>query len=452
MKRPSDRATGQRGEGATWSRALSPFAPSRVRVFAFIGFAFCLVQFALFPAVAHEPITTKVRFNKEVIRVLQRSCLGCHHPGGIAMSLATYEEARPWAKAIKEELLEKRMPPWHAVRGYGEFRNAPSLTQRDVDMIVNWVEGGAPRGDEKDLPATPLFSSDWQLGKPDLTLKPESESKIAADADEFRTVTFATNLKEDRWLSAIDLQPGNGALVHCAKFYSVKSSAADAPAPPMTPIKNEAPPAPMDLRNAAVLATWMPGQKRIALEDGLAHLLPAGSRIALRIHYRGAGEASADLSVVGLYFEKGPRRKQLQEIALTKPDANIPVAAEPYPVKVSFTTQSDTEAIAIRPRVHPLVVSLQATAYRPDGTEEVLIWTRRYQFDWEPTYHFRRPVALPKGTRIEVIAYFDNSEENQKNPNDPPKSLRWSEISSDPLCTLLLVVNTGPATNSPASR
>src|SRR6185295_18740797 len=92
---------------------------------------------ALRPASAHEPITTKVRFNKEVIRVLQRSCLGCHRPGGIAMSLATYEDARPWAKAIKEELLEKRMPPWHAVKGYGEFRNAPALTQRDVDLVVN---------------------------------------------------------------------------------------------------------------------------------------------------------------------------------------------------------------------------------------------------------------------------------------------------------------------------
>ena len=96
-----------------------------------------LLTIVLGPASAHEPITTRVRFNKEVIRVLQRNCLACHHPDGVAMSLATYEEARPWAKAIKEELLEKRMPPWCVVKGYGEFSNAPSLTQRDVDMIVN---------------------------------------------------------------------------------------------------------------------------------------------------------------------------------------------------------------------------------------------------------------------------------------------------------------------------
>lgn len=439
MKTTCDTARGRGGEGAT-----------RLGVLAFIIIAFCFVPFALRSASAHEPITTKVRFNKEVIRVLQRSCLGCHHPGGIAMSLATYDEARPWAKAIKEELLEKRMPPWHAVKGYGEFRNAPSLTQRDVDLIVNWVEGGAPKGDEKDLPSAPLFSNDWQLGKPDLTLKPGSESKIAADADEYRTIVLATNLKEDRWLTAIDLQPGNGVVVHCARFYSLKS-VTDAPAASVMQIKNDESAASADLRSAPVLATWKPGQKGILLDDGVAQLLPAGSRIAVKIHYRGAGEASNDVSTAGLYFAKRPPRKQLQEIAITNADAIIPVAAEPYPLKVSFTTQSDAEAIAIRPRVHPLVVSLQATAYRPDGSAEVLIWTRGYQFDWEPTYYFRQPVALPKGTRVEVIAYFDNSEDNRRNPNDPPRSVRWSERASDPLCALL-VVSGGAATAPPTTR
>jgi hypothetical protein len=396
----------------------------------------CLLTLVLRPASAHEPITTRVRFNKEVIRVLQRNCLGCHHPGGAAMSLATYDEARPWAKAIKEELLEKRMPPWCAVKGYGEFSNAPSLTQRDIDMIVNWVEGGAPKGDEKDLPPSPLFSNDWQLGKPDLTLKPEVPSKVAADADEFRTLVLGTNLKEDRWISAIDLQPGNGTVVHCAKVYSLRSSAE---APIMTPVRTDDAGLSVDLSAATVLGTWAPGQKRVLFEDGVAQLLQAGSRIAVKIHYRGAGEAVNDLSTVGLHFAKNLQRRSLQEIAITNPGANIPVAAEPYPIKVSVTTQSDTEAIAIRPRVHPLVMSLQATAYRPDGSEEVLIWTRRYQFDWEPTYVFRQPIILPRGTRVDVVAYFDNSEENQKNPNDPPKPLRWSEISTDPLCALLVV-------------
>jgi hypothetical protein len=387
-------------------------------------------------ASAHEPITTKVRFNKEVIRVLQRSCLGCHRPNGIAMSLATYEEARPWAKAIKEELLEKRMPPWRAVKGYGEFRNAPPLTQRDVDLVVNWVEGGAPRGDEKDLPAGPLLTNDWALGNPDLIVKPRSETRVAADGDDYR-VFVLTTLKQDKRLIAIDLKPGNGSVAHCAKVYLLRGSG-ELAVEPMVPVNMEDTIGTDDLRSATMLGTWLPGQKLSALEDGLAYLLPAGSRIVVKMHYRGSGEAGSDLSTFGLYFAKTAPRALIQEIPITNGEALIPVAAEPQPLRLSFTTQTDTDAVGIRPRVHPLIISFQATAYRPDGSEEVLIWTRGYQFDWEPTYYFRQLVSLPKGTRIDVVAYFDNSEANQKNPNDPPKPVRWSDISTDPVCSVLV--------------
>jgi hypothetical protein len=364
------------------------------------------------------------------------------------MSLETYEEARPWAKAIKEEILEKRMPPWHAVKGYGKFRNAPAITQRDVDMIVNWVEGGAPKGDEKDLPAAPLFSNEWQLGKPDLTLKPESASKIAADTDEYRTFVLATNLKEDRWLKAIDLQPGNGSIVHCAKFYFLKGDVRTEGAP-MMPIKSDEG-AVAEIRAQVALTTWMPGLKPVALDGGVVQLLPAGARIAVTIHYRGSGEASNDLSAVGLYFAKNPPAKSLNLRALTGADSVIPVSAEPRSRTMSTTAGSDFEMIGIRPRVHPLMTSFQATAYRPDGSEEVLIWTRGYQFDWEPTYYFEEPVALPKGTRVEVVVYFDNSDGNRNNPNDPAKPVRWSELTTDPWCLLLLASNdavAAPPTN-----
>jgi hypothetical protein len=412
-----------------------------------LTFAFCLLPFALVSA--HEPITTKVRFNKEVIRVLQRSCLGCHHPGGIAMSLATYEEARPWAKAIKEELLEKRMPPsWHAVKGYGEFRNAPALTQRDVDIIVNWVEGGAPKGDEKDLPAAPLFSNEWQLGKPDLILKAESESKVAADTDESRTFVLATNLKEDRWLTAIDLQPGNGSVVHCAKFYFLESEVRGE-VPPMVPVKRDEA-AVAEIRTKFALTTWMPGQRTVALDGGVAQLLAAGARIGVTIHYRGSGEASGDLSTVGLYFAKSPPTKNLHWRAVTGADSVIPVSDEPRPATMSTTAATDLELIGIRPRVHPLMTSFQATAYRPDGSQEVLVWTRGYQFDWEPTYYFKQPVGLQKGTRVEVIAYFDNSDGNRNNPNDPAKPIRWSELTTDPWCLLLLAGDGAVAAAQPA--
>lgn len=363
---------------------------------------------------AHEPITTKVRFNKEVIRILDRNCNGCHNASSIAPSLTTYEDARPWAKAIKEELLEKRMPPWHAVKGYGDFRNRPSLTQHEIDVIVSWVEGGAPKGEDKDLPPRAAARADWTLGNPDLVLQPASPFTVAQDHDDYHALSLSTGLKEDRWLTAIDLKPGDGRVVHCATIYVEKEAGLP----------------------GAVIATWMPGQKAVALPDGVARRLAAGSRLFVKIHYRGVGEQIKDSSSVGLYFARTPPAKQAREIDLTSPGAVIPAGASLHRVTASYNIQEETEAIALRPRAHPLIVSLQATVYRPDGSEEVLIWTRGYRFDWQPTYHLKRAAPLAKGTRVEVVAYFDNSEENPNNPNSPPKQVRWSDLTPDPLCAL----------------
>jgi hypothetical protein len=415
----------------------------KIRIAAFVlPFAFCLLPFA-FKTTAHEPITTKVRFNKEVVRIFERSCLSCHRPGGVALfSLATYEEARPWAKAIKEEMLEKRMPVWHAVKGFGEFRNAPRLTQREIDLVVNWVEGGAPKGEDKDYPATPVYSDDWSLGKPDVILQLEKQQQVASDADEVRAFVLPTKFKEDRWLRAIDLRPSNGAVVLSASIYLAGQESGVRGQKPESRITRKIANQPLldtglqtpDSRLA--LATWMPGQKVVALPDGIGRLLPAASRLVVKIHYRGNGEEAKDKSAVGLYFAKTPPRKQLRDIAITNPDAIIPANEQTYQLKTALTLQQDTEAIAIRPFASPLMISFQASAFLPDGTEQILIWSRGNKYDWQPTYTFKQAMAFPKGTRIEVTAYFDNSDDNANNPNDPAKSLRWSEITSEPLCSL----------------
>ncbi len=426
--------------------AMAIEQPKAKRLLKLLSSVGCLLLFA-FIAFAHEPITTKVRFNKEVIRIFERSCLSCHRPNGIApMSLATYEEARPWAKAIKEEMLEKRMPVWHAIKGFGEFRNTPNLTQHEIDLIVNWVEGGAPKGEEKDYPTKPVYSDDWSLGKPDLVLQLPKEQKIASDADEVRTIALVTNFKEDRWVKAIDLRPSNGAVVLSAAIYLDGNQKPEVRSPnnKLASLKrafdkSTAESSLPDLRLA--FATWVPGQKAVALPDVIGRLLPAGAKLILKIHYRGNGEASKDKSQVGFYFAKSKPQKQLREIAITNPDALVPANTAAHQIKVSYTLQEAAEALAIRPFANPLMISFQASAFRPDGTEQVLIWSRGNKFDWQQTYYFKNPIAFAKGTRIEVTAYFDNSEDNPANPNDPPKNLRWSEISTEPLCVLLVSTN-----------
>src|SRR6266496_5984008 len=151
---------------------------------------------------AHERITTRITFNKEIVRILARRCMGCHRAGGMApMPLTTYTDARPWAKAIKEEVLERRMPAWRAVPGYGDFANDPRLSSRDLDLIVAWVDGGAPKGEDKDLPKLPDFSERWPLGKPDLLLKPRRPVTVSAEGeDEYRYFIVPNPSTENRWV------------------------------------------------------------------------------------------------------------------------------------------------------------------------------------------------------------------------------------------------------------
>ena len=164
---------------------------------------------------SHEPITTKVMFNKEIVRIFQRHCLACHNSASITnISLETYARARPWAKAFKEEVLEKRMPPYQTVKGFGHFQNDYTLTQHEVDQIVSWVEGGAPKGDDKDLPPESTRFG-WVLGQPNLILQFKKEVNIAEAntssraGEEYRCFALPTNLKVDRWVTAVDFHPGD---------------------------------------------------------------------------------------------------------------------------------------------------------------------------------------------------------------------------------------------------
>lgn len=381
----------------------------------------------------HEPITTKVMFNKEVIRILERNCLGCHAPNKIKsdISLTTYEEARPWAKAIKEEVLEKRMMPFQAVKGYGRFQHDYILTQRDIELLVSWIEGGAPRGDVKDYPKPEIerliSGNGWPLGAPDLVLQSE-EVKLSAEADEeTRCFILPTNLKETRSLTAIDFQPGNGAVVHNASFHLRSTK-----------------PIPPNVKMSAcgmvgeTLGVWVPGQTATRFPEGIGRKLNAGEQIVVQIRYRNSGEAATDRSRVAMYFAKEAAPKALRTEAVTPAAVTVPANAEHHPVKASMTVAQSSEVVSIRPLLFPFAKSVEAKAIRPDGTIEVLIVARDYRYDWQPAYFFKTPVSLPRGTRIEVTAYVDNSDNNRNQPNDPPVELKLNS----PLCEIALAQST----------
>lgn len=403
----------------------------RISIIAF--FVFAAFFFSIRIGSAHDPITTKVMFNKEVIRILERNCLGCHAPNKIKadIPLTNYDEARPWAKAIKEEVLEKRMMPFQAVKGYGRFLHNYVLTQRETELLVSWIEGGAPRGDTKDYPAQQIESlvkgEAWPLGEPDTILQ-APETKIAAEAEgepESETKCFAlpTGIRGTLWLSAIDFHPGNGESVQSASLHRFSNK----PVPPNVKMT-------VCGRVGETLSVWVPGQSATRFPEGVGRELKVGEELILQVRYQKSEHAATDSSRVALYFAKTAVTKSVRTETIAPEPVVIPANAENQAVKASMLISRPAEAISIRPLLFPFAKSVEARAVRPDGSIEVLVVARNYRFDWQPAYFFKQPVSLPRGTRIEVIAYVDNSDKNRNQPNDPPVELKLDS----PLCEIAL--------------
>jgi hypothetical protein len=332
-------------------------------------------------------------------------------------------------------VLEKRMMPYQTVKGYGAFQHDYILPQRELDLIVSWVEGGAPRGEDKDYPGQAidqiLKGDGWSVGQPDLILEPENATEITAEGgDEVRCFALPVKSNEDRWISAFDFRPGNGAVVYRASFFlernvrKARNRTADSCA-----MSGEA-------TNLESLGQWVPGQAVNHLPNGIGRLLPANSSVLLKIHYRRNGEATTDRSRLGLYFAKERINKAARTVIIgpsSGPIINLGgkrAIADKGRVRATHTVTAPTEAVAIRPLLFPDAESMEARAYRPDGTIEVLIWAKRYRFDWQPVYYFRRPLVLPKGTRIEVTAYLNGAD-----------GARGSGSSGGALCEIILTAN-----------
>ena len=346
---------------------------------------------------AHKAITSKYTYNDDVFPILRDRCSSCHVPGGVApMSLMTYDDAFPWAESIRAELVASHMPPWNAEEGYGEFKRAHTLSPKELDVILTWATGGNPRGSlDQKLPVVAL-NNEWQLGAPDLALKMPADFTIAADKmDDWQEFTLATGTSEARWIRAVDLLPGNPSFVRSATI-SVKSAApaaGSAPAP------------------EHVLALWLPGQDAGAI-DGVAFRLPAGAQLGVRIHYRKTwqfeGKALTDRSTVGVYFlQNGATAGTAQELLALPIDSATPASGNARTMKFSHTLADDLQAVALSPDQVPGNITLQVEAIKPDGSRVPMIRLNT-RADWDRRYWFERPLALPRGTRVEVTANLED--------------------------------------------
>lgn len=377
-----------------------------------------------------------VTFYRDVLPVLQRNCQGCHRPGEIApMSFLDYKSVRPWAKAMKKAVLERKMPPWFADPRYGEFANDRTLPESDLKTLVAWVDAGAPAGNPKEAPAPVKWPAGWQIGKPDLEFEmPNAFDVPASGTIEYRYVVIPTGFTEDRWVQMTEVQPGNRAVVHHANaFLRPPGSTWMADAKPgvvFVPTDAESKSGIPGRDQYELLASYVPGLQPWRARPGAAKLVKAGSDIVLELHYVTNGTATTDKTSFGLIFYKGqPERRELT-LTTANADFEIPAGDPNYEVKSQYPLGSDSELVGMMPHMHYRGKDFSYKIVYPSGESSMLLFVPHYDFHWQLYYALGKPVVMPKGTRIECTAHFDNSPANRDNP-DPTKNVRWGQQTWD---------------------
>ncbi|MEE9533189.1 MAG: thiol-disulfide isomerase [Acidimicrobiia bacterium] len=365
-----------------------------------------------------------VTFSKDVAPILYESCTECHRPGAIApMSLLTYQDARPWARAIKQKVASREMPPWFADPTYQEYANDASLSQAEVDTIVAWVDAGAAKGEDADLPAMPEYTEGWSIGEPDMVFSLLEPFDVPADGTiPYLYFTVPTNLTEDKWIRAVEVKPSDRRVVHHVITNLLRPDPNEPPSP------KPALPGNRTRRLGGGVGGLVPNRLGHVYPPGYARRIPAGAEIQLQMHYTTIGEPTQDQTSIGVIFTDGnePPEKVFGGGLLSNSRFVIPPGAPSHEVRASMTFEEETYMARFMPHMHVRGKDVTYTVTYPDGREEILLHIPRYDFNWQLRYDLKEPKLLPAGTKMEVIAHFDNSESNRFNP-DPAQEVRYGD-------------------------
>lgn len=359
-------------------------------------------------------------FHRDVEPILQRRCQSCHRPGEIGkMPLLTYEQARPWAKAIRQAVVLGKMPPWFAAKSSLEFENDAHLTADEVRMLDEWARSGAPRGNPSDAPAPRMFQPGWNIPAPDLTVQmPEPVRVPAAEEIDYQFVVIPLNLKEDRWATAVEIRPRSREAVHHAVLYVRE--------PDSKWLRGDN----ARVTTSDILAIYTPGQGPMMLPAGMAKKIPAGSDFVLQMHYTPTGKEVQDRTSVGLVFSKEPPAHRVLTLQMHRTDFNIPPGDSNHRVSVSGTLPGEALLLSLFPHLHLRGKAFLYERLEPNGRVETLLEVRPYDFYWQLAYRLKAPRLLPAGTLLRFTAWYDNSVNNPRNP-DPSVEVTYGEKSSD---------------------
>jgi len=397
-------------------------------------------------------------FTRDVAPILYKRCVSCHRPNQIGpMSLLTYADARPWARAIKQKVVAREMPPWGADPRYGTFKNDPHLSTEEIEIIARWADAGASMGRPEDLPAVPTFRDDtWGSGVPDVVMEIPEQRLPADGVLEPRTFVFANPLGKDVWIQGHQILPGNARVVHHAsprvvrlpEGVVVKDHTAYWPDgralrrdefPVYAAIGEKA----LD-PDTAKLGAYLPGRGAERYPEGTARRFPANAYVALNIHYQLSGKPEIDRTRLGIYFATTAVHREIRDGGGVDPSGfqevsgravggsvpNIPPFANNFEVSGHVVFSRPATLFALSPHMHLRGKDMTFIAAYPDGRREVLLAVPRFSFDWQLIYEFETPLVLPRGTSLIAIAHYDNSAGNRRNPA-PDREVYWSEQSSD---------------------
>jgi len=380
---------------------------------------------------------SQVTFYKDVLPVLQKNCQSCHRPGEAApMTFLDYKSTRPWAKAIKNVAVSRKMPPWFADPHVGKFSNDRSLSEAEINVLTEWADHGAAEGNKKDAPQPVSFTDGWTIGKPDAVFgMPQPFTVAAAGTVEYQYIVLKTGYTEDKWVKMAEVRPGDrGVVHHVIAFIRPKGSKwleeaqEGVPYVPGPGARRNADPQAGGGLGAEMLVGYAPGMPAQIFPKDSAKLLPAGADIVFQMHYTADGKDSKDQTKIGLLFaDSAPAYRDIT-MAATNNRFKIPAGDPSYEVKSQFTMPMDAQLVSLMPHMHLRGKDFLYKVVYPDGRSETLLNVPKYDFAWQLVYAEEQPIQLPKGARIECTAHFDNSPNNKFNP-DPKIDVGWGDQS-----------------------
>jgi mono/diheme cytochrome c family protein len=385
--------------------ALTEFLAGQPVTLAKTAVKGCLIKFEDAANSSDAPVS----YAKEIAPLLQQKCVGCHSPGHIGpFAMSSYKKVKGWSEMIREVVLARRMPPWHADPHFGKFGNDRSLTPDEMSRLLRWIEQDCPRGDGEDPLALPLPPAElWALGQPDFVVPlPRQQSIPDNGVLQYRYVDSTFEMPQDAWLRAAVVRPDNRQVVHHV-IVRVKY-------PPEARGKPE---------EEVFLTSWAPGNTALECPSGTGKFLPKGARFNFELHYNTTGKPETDASELGLYLAKESPKMVLETRTAENRDFSIPPGEADARTHALYCFRRDTLIYDLVPHMHLRGSWFKYEALYPSGKTETLLSVPNYDFNWQTEYRFAQPKRVPAGTWLLCTGGFDNSARNPNNP-DPAKRVK----------------------------